>query len=71
MGGKKIIRAMMNAKNITYEDLKLIFKYKSVQSARNKMTRNTFTYREIEQLADELGYRIVFEDKETGQRLEY
>ena len=51
---------MMNAKNITYEDLKRIFKYKSVQSARNKMTRNTFTYREIEQLADELGYRLLY-----------
>lgn len=66
MGAKKKIKIVMIDKNIKTAQLAagLGINY---QSFVNKLTRDTMSYKDAEQIAELLGCEVVFRDKATGK----
>ena len=66
MGASKKIKKILFDKEMTQIDLAQRAK-KDVQTLRNQLYRDNFTYASVEHLCNALNCEIVFRDKETGR----
>lgn len=67
MGASKHFKRLMFEREITTGDIaKLIDK--PLQSLYNQICRDSWKYKEVEEIADKLGCDIVFVDRKTGQK---
>ena len=66
MGATKKIKKILLEKNLNQIQLAELAD-KDVQSLRNQLYKDRFTYASVEHLCDVLGCDIVFRDRETGR----
>ena len=66
MGATKKIKKILLEKNFSQIRLAELAG-KDVQTLRNQLYRDKFTYASVEHLCDVLGCDIVFRDRETGR----
>ena len=64
MGGAKIIKELLIERNKPVGDLAVFLGIKA-QSVYNKLNRDTFTFEEMQKIADFLDCDIVFRTKDT------
>ena len=68
MTAKQEIKVMLARKGLTLKELVTLLNEKhnrndSLQNLSNKLNRDSIRYREVEEIADVLGYEIEFKQK--------
>lgn len=66
MGAAKTIKVLLKVRDMTITDFADLHG-NPVQSMRNKLYRDTMSFSEVEAMADELDFDIVFKDRKTGK----
>lgn len=62
MSGKKVIKEMMNQRGLNIKDMAEKLDIKE-QSMRNKLTRDSFSFKEVQSIAEMLDFDITIDDK--------
>lgn len=68
MGAKDRIRAMMIERGVTYHDLAQITD-SNYHTTKNKILRGGVSYKFVEEIADTLGFDIIFRDRQGGKEV--
>lgn len=70
MGGNNVVKAMLKARNVDHREWAEMAGL-TYGSFRTKLSRNTFSFRYVEEVAEALDFEIVVVDKRTGKPLGY
>ena len=68
LGAKVRIRAMMKMRGKHYADIAEMTG-RTENTIKNKMFRDNLNYRFVEEVADMLGFDIIFRDRFTGKEV--